>query len=97
MAMELETRRLVLRPWTEGDAEDYRALVAERDTGAVTVETVGERIARQLASAERTGIALLTVRRRRAEADFVGECKCTRALTGFWVGCPPGRRTCAPL
>lgn len=73
MAMELETRRLTLQPWTEGDAENYRALVAERDTGAVTLETVRERIATQLASTERTGIALLTLRRR-AEGDFIGYC-----------------------
>jgi hypothetical protein len=64
MSMELETDRLTLRPWAEGDAEDYRALIAERDDGAVSVETARERIVTQLASAGRTGIALLTVRRR---------------------------------
>jgi RimJ/RimL family protein N-acetyltransferase len=73
MPMELETRRLVLRRWTEDDTDNYRALVAERDTGPVSVETVRERIATQRATAERTGIALLTVRRR-AEGDFIGYC-----------------------
>jgi RimJ/RimL family protein N-acetyltransferase len=73
MPMELETRRLVLRPWTEDDTENYRALVAERDSGPVSVETIQERIATQLASAERTGIALLTVRRR-TDGDFIGYC-----------------------
>jgi hypothetical protein len=37
----------------------------------VSVETARERIVTQLASAERTGIALLTVRRR-VEGDFIG-------------------------
>jgi RimJ/RimL family protein N-acetyltransferase len=73
MAMELETRRLALLPWTEGDAEDYSALTAERDTGALSVTAARERIAAHRASAERNGIALLTVRRR-AEGDFIGYC-----------------------
>ena len=73
MSMELETDRLTLRPWAEGDAEDYRALIAERDDEAVSVETARERIAAQLASADRTGIALLTARRR-VEGDFIGYC-----------------------
>jgi RimJ/RimL family protein N-acetyltransferase len=73
MPTELETERLALRPWAQGDAEDYRALIAERDNGAVSAETARERIAAQLASSERTGIGLLTVRRR-AEGDFIGYC-----------------------
>jgi RimJ/RimL family protein N-acetyltransferase len=73
MSMELETDRLTLRPWAAGDAEDYRALIAERDDGAVSVETARERIVVQLASTERTGIALLTARRR-VEGDFIGYC-----------------------
>jgi RimJ/RimL family protein N-acetyltransferase len=73
MSMELETDRLTLRPWAVGDAGDYRALIAERDDGAVSVETARERIVTQLASAERTGIALLTARRR-VEGDFIGYC-----------------------
>jgi hypothetical protein len=39
----------------------------------VSVETARERIVTQLASAGRTGIALLTVRRR-VEGDFIGYC-----------------------
>src|SRR6059058_4780018 len=73
MSMELETDRLTLWPWAKGDAEDYRALIAERDDGTVSVETARERIVTQLASAGRTGIALLAVRRR-AEGDFIGYC-----------------------
>ena len=72
MSMELETDRLTLRPWAKGDAEDYRALIAERDDGTVSVETARERIMTQLASAERTGIALTA--RRRVEGDFIGYC-----------------------
>jgi RimJ/RimL family protein N-acetyltransferase len=73
MPMELQTQRLALRPWAQGDAEDYRALIAERDNGTVSAETARERIAAQLASSERTGIGLLTVRRR-AGGDFLGYC-----------------------
>jgi RimJ/RimL family protein N-acetyltransferase len=73
MSMDLETDRLTLRPWAAGDAEDYCALVAERDGGAVSVQTTRERIVTQLASTERTGIALLTARRR-VEGDFIGYC-----------------------
>jgi len=73
MAMELETRRLALRPWTEADAEDYSALTAERDSRVLSVAAARERIAAHLASAEQIGIALLTVRRR-AEGDFIGYC-----------------------
>jgi RimJ/RimL family protein N-acetyltransferase len=71
--MELETERLTLRPWALADAEDYRALISERDNQTVSTETAGARIAAQLASSERTGIGLLTVRRR-AEGDFIGYC-----------------------
>jgi hypothetical protein len=40
--MDLETDRLTPRPWAEGDADDYRALIAERDDGVVSVETTRE-------------------------------------------------------
>jgi len=73
MPMELETERLALRPWAQGDADDYRALIAERDNGTVSAHTARERIAAQLVSSELTGIGLLTVRRR-AEGDFIGYC-----------------------
>ncbi len=73
MPMELETERLVLRPWAHSDAEDYRALIAERDNGTVSAETARERIAAQLATSGQTGIGLLTARRR-AEGDFIGYC-----------------------
>jgi RimJ/RimL family protein N-acetyltransferase len=64
MAMELQTRRLDLRPWTERDAEDYSALTAEREHGGFSVETARERIATHLASAERNGAAAATGRKR---------------------------------
>jgi RimJ/RimL family protein N-acetyltransferase len=73
MSMELETDRLTLRPWAAGDAEDYQALIAERGGRAVSIENARERIVTRLASAEQTGIALLTVRRR-IEGDFIGYC-----------------------
>jgi hypothetical protein len=35
MSFHLETERLVLRPWAESDADDLRALHAERGNGAL--------------------------------------------------------------
>jgi RimJ/RimL family protein N-acetyltransferase len=73
MAMNLETERLTMRSWAETDAEDYRALVAERDDGVLTVEAARERIANLLAASAETGIALLPICRR-VEGDFIGYC-----------------------
>jgi RimJ/RimL family protein N-acetyltransferase len=73
MAMHLETERLTLRPWAESDAEHYCALVAERNVGAIAVETARERIANHLAATAGNGIALLPVCRR-IGGDFIGYC-----------------------
>ncbi|WP_158853176.1 GNAT family N-acetyltransferase [Saccharothrix deserti] len=73
MSLHLETERLTMRPWAESDIEDYRALIAERGGGLPTVEDARGRITSQLAGTARTGIALLTIRRR-AEDDFIGYC-----------------------
>lgn len=73
MATRLETDRLILRPWAQTDADDYSALVAERDDGELTVDAARERIANLLAVSARIGIALLAVCRR-AEGDFIGYC-----------------------
>ena len=53
-----------MRPWAETDADDYCALVAERDDGVLTVEAARERIAKQLAASAETGIATLPICRR---------------------------------
>lgn len=71
--MNLETERLVMCPWAESDADDYRALVAERGAGPITVETARLNIAAMLARTAESGIALLPVRRR-IEGDFIGYC-----------------------
>lgn len=73
MAMNLETGRLTMRSWAETDADDYCALVAERDDGVLTVEAARERIASLLAASAETGIALLPICRR-VEGDFIGYC-----------------------
>jgi RimJ/RimL family protein N-acetyltransferase len=76
MSLHLETARLRLRPWEPSDADDYRALVAERGTPRPTVEAALQRIATQRARTAATGIALLPVCRR-AEGDFIGYCGLT--------------------
>lgn len=73
MSLHLETERLTMRPWIESDADDYRALVAERGEETPTVEGIRERIATQLVATAQTGIALLPIRRR-VEGDFIGYC-----------------------
>jgi hypothetical protein len=42
MAFNLSTERLQLRPWTESDVDEYRALVTERGNGAPSLETIQE-------------------------------------------------------
>lgn len=73
MAVNLETERLTMRSWAETDADDYCALVAERDDGMLTVEAARERIANLLATSAETGMALLPICRR-VEGDFIGYC-----------------------
>lgn len=73
MSFHLETERLTLRPWTQFDAAGVRALHAERGDGTPTIEHVRELIARQLATTEQTGLALLAIRRRDV-GDFIGYC-----------------------
>jgi RimJ/RimL family protein N-acetyltransferase len=73
MPLYLDTDRLILRPWALSNAEDYAALTAERDEGAITVDTARERIAGHVATTKQTGIALLTLTRH-AEGDFIGYC-----------------------
>jgi RimJ/RimL family protein N-acetyltransferase len=73
MSFHLRTERLILQPWDESDADDLRALHAEREDGTATIERARETIARLLATTAETGIALLPIRRR-AEGDFIGYC-----------------------
>lgn len=73
LALRLETERLLLGPWTGVDAEDVRALHAERGEGEITAERARAIIAAEAARHARTGISLLTVRRR-DEGDYIGYC-----------------------
>lgn len=73
MSFHLQTERLILRPWADADADELRALHAERGGGTPTLDETRELIARGLTSADADGIALLPVQRR-AEGDFIGYC-----------------------
>ncbi|RKS10417.1 RimJ/RimL family protein N-acetyltransferase [Nocardiopsis sp. Huas11] len=73
MSFHLETERLLLRPWAESDAEELRALHAERGKGTPTLERARTVITDQLTATPTTGIALLPVVRR-DEGDFIGYC-----------------------
>ncbi|MFJ5293787.1 MULTISPECIES: GNAT family N-acetyltransferase [unclassified Streptomyces] len=73
MSFHLETERLILRPWAESDAAEFRALLTERGKGTPTVEHARTSITKLLTATATTGIALLPVQRR-AEGDFIGYC-----------------------
>src|ERR1035437_6044505 len=82
MSFQLETTRLMMRPWEESDGDDYRALVGERDQRALSVEgghlmpageNIRARITTQVAASGQTGLALLPIFRR-GEGDFIGYC-----------------------
>jgi RimJ/RimL family protein N-acetyltransferase len=73
MSFHLETERLVLRPWAQSDAAEFRALLSERGNGTPTVEHIRASIAELLTATASTGIALLPIQRR-DEGDFIGYC-----------------------
>lgn len=73
MAFELETARLVLRPWSVTDAEWYRQLLAERDAPAPELGRVRDFLAGAQERAAASGIAALPVVRKR-EGDPIGYC-----------------------
>ncbi|MGW6710694.1 GNAT family N-acetyltransferase [Streptomyces sp. NPDC054956] len=73
MSFHLETERLILRPWAESDAAEFRALLAERGKEPPTLERMRTAIAELLAATRETGIALLPIQRRE-EGDFIGYC-----------------------
>ncbi|WP_103533039.1 GNAT family N-acetyltransferase [Streptomyces sp. SM11] len=73
MSFNLETERLILRPWAESDAADFSALLSERGNGTPPVERIRTSIGELLAATETTGIALLPVERRDG-GDFIGYC-----------------------
>ena len=73
MSFHLETERLILRPWEESDAADFRVLLSERGNGPPTLEHARTTIAKLLTATATTGIALLPIERR-DEGDFIGYC-----------------------
>jgi RimJ/RimL family protein N-acetyltransferase len=73
MAVELETERLVLRPWSVTDAEWYRRLLAERDGPAPELGEVRDFLAGAQDRAVTSGIAALPVVRKQ-ERDPIGYC-----------------------
>lgn len=73
MASHLETGRLLLRPWRASDADDLRALHAERGNGTPTADYIRALIAKQLAATAENGIALLPIERR-GDGGFIGYC-----------------------
>lgn len=73
MPFHLETERLILRPWAESDAAEFRDLLTERGNGTQTVEHIRTAITELLTATESTGFALLPVQRR-DEGDFIGYC-----------------------
>ena len=54
MSFHLRTERLILRPWTVNDAEDLRALHAERGDGTPAIEDTRELIAGALVEANQS-------------------------------------------
>lgn len=73
MPFHLETERLILRPWAESDAAEFRDLLTERGDGTQTVEHIRTAITELLTATATTGIALLPIQRR-DEGDFIGYC-----------------------
>ncbi|MFJ9058073.1 GNAT family N-acetyltransferase [Streptomyces sp. NPDC102409] len=73
MPFHLGTERLVLRPWDDSDAAEFRALLSERGKETPTVGRTRTAITKLLTETETTGFALLPIQRR-DEGDFIGYC-----------------------
>jgi RimJ/RimL family protein N-acetyltransferase len=82
MPLHLKTARLTLRPWAEADADNHRALVAERGHGMPSVEDNRRVIEAQVAAPALTGLALLVINRRDG-GDFIGYCGLTVGRTSI--------------
>ncbi|MFF7648705.1 GNAT family N-acetyltransferase [Streptomyces sp. NPDC007983] len=76
MPLQLETTRLTLRPWADADADDHRALAAERGDGTPSIEDNRRVIEAQIAAPALTGLGLLVINRRDV-GDFIGYCGLT--------------------
>lgn len=76
MPLLLKTARLTLRPWAETDADEHRALAAERGDGVPSSTDNRRVIEAQVAAPALTGLALLVINRRDV-GDFIGYCGLT--------------------
>jgi RimJ/RimL family protein N-acetyltransferase len=82
MSQELETERLIMRPWVVSDSAVVRLLWAERDPrsrrvidshGRPTPDEMRTLITSQLAESRRTGLSLLAIERK-GVPGFIGYC-----------------------
>ncbi|MEU9455392.1 hypothetical protein [Streptomyces sp. NPDC048277] len=71
MPLQVKTARLTLRPWTAADADDHRALVAERGAGMPSIEDNRRVIEAQVAAPTLTGLSRLVINRHDV-GDFIG-------------------------
>jgi RimJ/RimL family protein N-acetyltransferase len=76
MKFLLETKRLILRPWTQDDIEVYRELISERGHGIPSTDIVRAKIEAQHAYAIEAGITLLAIHRRLSD-EVIGYCGLT--------------------
>lgn len=73
MAFDLETERLILRPWQLADAVWYRQLLAERDSALRTPDRVRDLLAAMQQKAAASGISILPIVRK-SGGDPIGTC-----------------------
>ncbi len=76
MSFLLETKRLILRPWTQDDIEAYRELISERGHGIPSTDIVRAKIETQHAHAIESGITLLAIHGRLSD-EVIGYCGLT--------------------
>ena len=73
LRLDLETERLCLRPWTDGDTSWHRHLVGERGGEAPTVEADAHVLANLLEAQRSHGIVPSVVQRKR-DGQILGYC-----------------------
>lgn len=76
MSLLLETKRLILRPWTQDDIEVYRELISERGHGIPSTDVVRAKIEAQYAHHILVGITLLAIHRHPSD-EVIGYCGLT--------------------
>jgi [ribosomal protein S5]-alanine N-acetyltransferase len=93
----LETERLILRPYAEGDIAELIPLIGAREVAATTLRIphpYTEQDAREFIAATRQGGLLRRTIRTRADGKLIGgiglnlEEQDQRAELGYWIGVP---------